>query len=93
LPCGDADQADDGAQQRRFARAVAAGDGQNLAGGHGKAHARENVAAAAVTGQITAESRISGVLTHRRMRPLHIAANGEVAGHFIDHLLLIWHKS
>ena len=37
LALGEADQADDGAQQRRFPGAVAAGDRQSLAGGHGKA--------------------------------------------------------
>jgi hypothetical protein len=37
LALDEADQADDGAQQRRFPGAVAAGHRQNLAGGHGKA--------------------------------------------------------
>ncbi len=94
LPWAIADQADDSAQQRRFSGAVAAGDGQNLAGGHGKAEAGEHVAPAAVTGQIDsgkphqqrpgARGRISlpGCANRRR-----------VAGHFIDHLLLIWHIS
>jgi hypothetical protein len=79
LALGYADQADNGAQQGRFPGPVAAGDGQNLAGGHGKAKAREHVAAAAVTGQIDSGK------PHQQgpkgsAHPPGIASNGRLPG-------------
>ncbi len=49
---GEAKQPGDDAQQRGFSRAVAAGDGQSLAGRRRKSSRRRKLAAAAVTGQI-----------------------------------------
>ena len=47
---GDAQKPGHHPQQRGFPGAIAAADGQSLAGGHGKAHAGEDIASAAAAG-------------------------------------------
>ena len=77
-------------QKRRFSRAIAAGDGQSLAGGHRKAHAGEDVASAAVTGQFDSgepHQRHPG-RDFKRNFPAQLAMRRMIA----DDSLPNWHK-